>query len=168
VNVENNRFASAFPCSRIVLGYSLGAGPSHIFMFWAISVLIGPENSLITYMGYYISMGSEFGSSYLFCYTTVIPKGLCEFGNLMAQQVLLNSCPPQHVSLQRFRILKPSIWVTKPNIVSSPSVSTSAPLRCVSFCCNSSATSSVESNLPSSAKIFVKGKVSRSISILFH
>ncbi|XP_027918102.1 glycine-rich RNA-binding protein 4, mitochondrial isoform X1 [Vigna unguiculata] len=75
----------------------------------------------------------------------------------MAQQVLLNSCPPQHVSLQRFRILKPSIWVTKPNIVSSPSVSTSAPLRCVSFCCNSSATSSVESNLPSSAKIFVKG-----------
>ncbi|XP_052732617.1 uncharacterized protein LOC108336736 isoform X2 [Vigna angularis] len=75
----------------------------------------------------------------------------------MAQQVLLNSCPHQYVSLRRVRISKPSIWVTKPTTVSSPSFSTSAPLRNASFCCSSSATSSVEPDLSSSAKIFVKG-----------
>ncbi|KOM33606.1 hypothetical protein LR48_Vigan01g316200 [Vigna angularis] len=74
----------------------------------------------------------------------------------MAQQVLLNSCPHQYVSLRRVRISKPSIWVTKPTTVSSPSFSTSAPLRNASFCCSSSATSSVEPDLSSSAKIFVK------------
>ncbi|ESW26127.1 hypothetical protein PHAVU_003G093200 [Phaseolus vulgaris] len=75
----------------------------------------------------------------------------------MAQQLLPTSYPPQYVSLGRVSISKPSIWVTKPTIVSSPSFSTSAPLRYASFCCSSSVTSSVESNLPSSAKIFVKG-----------
>ncbi|WVZ09381.1 hypothetical protein V8G54_013911 [Vigna mungo] len=74
----------------------------------------------------------------------------------MAQQVLLSSCSPQYVSLRRVRISKPSIWVTKPTTVSSPSFSTSAPLRHALFRCSSSATSSVEPDLSSSAKIFVK------------
>lgn len=96
-------------------------------------------------------------ASYLFCYHIHIEE--VEFGNPMAQQLLPTSYPPQYVSLGRVSISKPSIWVTKPTIVSSPSFSTSAPLRYASFCCSSSVTSSVESNLPSSAKIFVKGDV---------
>ncbi|KAL9325498.1 hypothetical protein ACSQ67_006143 [Phaseolus vulgaris] len=87
----------------------------------------------------------------------------------MAQQLLPTSYPPQYVSLGRVSISKPSIWVTKPTIVSSPSFSTSAPLRYASFCCSSSVTSSVESNLPSSAKIFVKALLGMQSYILeFH
>ncbi|RDX57973.1 Glycine-rich RNA-binding protein 4, mitochondrial [Mucuna pruriens] len=68
-------------------------------------------------------------------------------------QVLTTCAPPQYVSLRRVGISKPSKWVTKCATISSLSISASAPLRNASFCC----TSSVQCNLPSSPKIFVKG-----------
>ncbi|XP_027333373.1 glycine-rich RNA-binding protein 4, mitochondrial [Abrus precatorius] len=74
----------------------------------------------------------------------------------MAQLVaVLTTCSPQFVSVRRIGTWKPSNSLTKCPTIPSPSFS--ASLRYALFCCRACSSSSVECNLPSSAKIFIKG-----------
>ncbi|KAK7363696.1 hypothetical protein VNO77_05848 [Canavalia gladiata] len=73
--------------------------------------------------------------------------------------VVFTKCSPQFASLRRIGISRPWNWVTVTKSPTIPSPSISASCRYAAFCCRacSSSGSSVECNLPSSAKIFIRG-----------